>query len=204
MILRVASSGEVFGDSTGLSINELTKIAPRNPYGIEKQTALSLVENYRKTDEVNAAVLHLFNHESPIRASDFVSMKIVRAAIEIAKGNASKLTLGNINVERDWGWAEEYMEAMWMSATDNRDPVDYVVATGTSISLRAFVCEVFAGVDLDWEDHVVYDPDLVRTGEPASIRVDPSKIGSELGWYASTVGLEVPKRLVRLCVENGV
>ncbi len=200
--LRIASSGEVFSDSGSELIDERSFKNARNPYGIEKITASSLVEYYRAERNVNCASLHFFNHESALRSAQFVTMKIVEAAIEIKNGRRGQLSLGNLQVIRDWGWAADYMEAFKLSALSDQPPADYVVATGTSIMLEDFVDEVFSYFSLDWREYVYTDPNFIRSGEPQAVYVDPSRIKAELGWNAQYVGREVPRKLMSTVLDK--
>ncbi len=145
---------------------------------------------------MNCAALHLFNHESELRSVEFVSAKIVHGAIDISSGFLDYLELGNLDLVRDWGWAEDYMEAFILSAL-SYEPRDYIVATGKSISLKCFVSNVFSELGLDWEKYVVYNEKFTRINEPNSIYVNPNLIRKELGWSTSVVGNDVPKMLVK-------
>jgi GDPmannose 4,6-dehydratase len=178
-----AGSGEVFGDTDGVPATEEMRFAPRSPYAVAKAAAYWQVTNYREAYQLYACTGILFNHESPLRPERYVTRKIVAAACRIADGNPETLVLGNMDVARDWGWAPEYVEAMWlMLQRDIAD--DYVVATGDTHTLAEFVEATFSCVGLDWHDHVRTDPSLFR---PADIRrgaANPHKANSKLGWQA--------------------
>jgi GDPmannose 4,6-dehydratase len=178
-----AGSGEVFGNTAGVPANEQTRFAPRSPYAVAKAAAYWQVTNYREAYQLYACTGILFNHESPLRAERFVTKKIVAAAHRIAAGSNETLLLGDIEIERDWGWAPEYVEAMWLML--QRDvPEDFVIATGSTRKLREFVAEAFAQVSLDWEDHVARDRSLLRPTDIRQGNADPGKAARELGWGA--------------------
>lgn len=178
-----AGSSECFGDTGGGRADEETPFRPRSPYAVAKASAHWIVANYREAYTLFACTGILFNHESPLRPERFVTGKIIAAACRIAAGSQEQLQLGNMDIRRDWGWAPEYVEAMYMMLQQEL-PQDYVIATGTSRSLEEFVALAFEGVGLNWQDHVVSDPALLR---PADIREgcgNPERAGRELGWRA--------------------
>ncbi|MGP7977319.1 MAG: GDP-mannose 4,6-dehydratase [Desulfobaccales bacterium] len=177
-----ASSGECFGDILDAA-DEITPFRPRSPYAVAKAAAFWEVANYREAYRLFACSGLLFNHESPLRPGRFVTKKIVTAACRIAAGSQEKLRLGNIAIQRDWGWAPEYVEAMWLML-QQENPDDYVIATGESHSLEEFVAAAFAQVGLRWRDHVVIDPELLRPTDIAVSRGNPQKAASTLGWRA--------------------
>jgi GDPmannose 4,6-dehydratase len=177
-----ASSGECFGDILDAA-DETTPFRPRSPYAVAKAAAFWEVANYREAYRLFACSGLLFNHESPLRPGRFVTKKIVTAACRIAAGSQEKLRLGNIAIQRDWGWAPEYVEAMWLML-QQENPDDYVIATGESHSLEEFVDAAFAQVGLRWRDHVVIDPELLRPTDIAVSRGNPQKAASTLGWRA--------------------
>jgi GDPmannose 4,6-dehydratase len=178
-----AGSGEVFGETDGVPATEEMRFAPRSPYAVAKAAAYWQVANYRDAYGLYACTGILFNHESPLRPERYVTRKIVAAACRIADGSRETLVLGNMDVARDWGWAPEYVDAMWrMLQQDKAD--DYVVATGETRTLGDFVEMAFSAVGLDWHDHVRSDPSLFR---PADIRYgagNPAKAKAILGWEA--------------------
>ena len=191
-----ASSSEIFGDvAGGEPADETTAFRPRSPYGVAKAAAHWLVANYREAYGLHASSGILFNHESPLRPARFVTAKIVNAAVRIAGGSGERLSLGRLDVVRDWGWAPEYVEAM-AAMTQRDEPEDYVIATGRSVSLETFVALVFAALDLDWRDHVDSDPGLYRATDIAISRADPGRAERRLGWRARTDVEGVARRLV--------
>jgi GDPmannose 4,6-dehydratase len=177
-----AGSSECFGDIRDVA-DESTPFAPRSPYAVAKSAAFWEVANYREAYGLYACSGVLFNHESPLRPERFVTKKIVAAAARIAAGGREKLRLGNIAIRRDWGWAPEYVEAMWRMLQQEK-PEDFVIATGESHSLEEFVDAAFAVVNLDWRDHVVQDPGLLRPTELSAGRGNPARALTGLGWKA--------------------
>ncbi len=190
-----AGSGECFGDTGGNPADEETPLRPRSPYAVAKAAARMLVANYREAYGLYACTGILFNHESPLRPERFVTRKIVAAAARIAAGHAGKLRLGNMAVRRDWGWAPEYVDAMWRMLRQPA-PGDYVVATGETRSLEEFVAEAFRAVGLDWRDHVEADPALKRPADVTANFADPGKAARVLGWRATVKMAEVVRRMV--------
>ena len=178
-----ACSSECFGDIPDAA-DENTPFRPRSPYAVAKAAAFWEVANYREAYKIFACSGILFNHESPLRPARFVTKKIIAAACRIARGSREKLSLGNINIQRDWGWAPEYVEAMWLMLQQDL-PDDYVIATGESHSLEEFVAAAFTQVGLDWRDHVAIDPELFRPTEIAVSRGNPEKAHKFLGWHAA-------------------
>jgi len=191
-----ACSGECFGDIADAA-DESTPFRPRSPYAVAKAAAFWEVANYREAYNLFACSGILFNHESPLRPARFVTKKIVSAACRIATGSREKLQLGNIAIQRDWGWAPEYVEAMWRMVQQEH-PDDFVIATGETHSLEEFVETAFAEVGLDWRDHVVIDPALFRPTDIASSRGNPRKSRETFGWQARSKMKEV----VTLMVED--
>lgn len=190
-----ASSSECFGDVGQHRATEDTPFRPRSPYGVAKASAHWLVTNYREAYGLFACNGILFNHESPLRPLRFVTRKIVAAACSIAEGSSEKLTLGRLDIVRDWGWAPEYVEAMWrMLQAETAD--DYVIATGHSSSLADFVSLAFECVGLDWRDFVVSDPSLFRPLDITHSAGDPSKADRLLNWKAMAQVRDVVSNLV--------
>ncbi len=190
-----AGSSECFGDTGTEAAHEGTPFHPRSPYAVAKSTAHWLVDNYRTAYGLQACTGILFNHESPLRPRRFVTRKIVESALDIAEGRGQTLTLGNLDIWRDWGWSPEYVQAMWaMLQTDCRE--DYVIATGESHSLRDFVAAVFAECGLDWQKHVTQDPALMRRSELAYSRGNADKAARQLGWKAGLTMHGVAKEMV--------
>jgi GDPmannose 4,6-dehydratase len=175
-----ASSSELFG-STPPPQNETTLMQPRSPYAIAKLFAYHTVLNYREAYGIYACNGILFNHESPRRGETFVTRKITRAAARIRMGLQDKLFLGNLDAKRDWGFAGDYVEAMWLMLQQDR-PKDYVIATGEMRSVREFLEVVFAHLDLDWNKYVEIDPRYFRPTEVDELRGDASLARKELGW----------------------
>jgi GDPmannose 4,6-dehydratase len=191
-----ACSGECFGDIADAA-DENTPFRPRSPYAVAKAAAFWEVANYREAYNIFACSGILFNHESPLRPVRFVTKKIVSAACRIAAGSPEKLKLGNIAIQRDWGWAPEYVKAMWLMM-QQKHPDDFVIATGESHSLEEFVATAFAQVRLDWRKHVITDPALFRPTEIAISRGNPRKSRETLQWQAK----HKMKEVITLMVED--
>ena len=180
-----AGSSECFGDTQGRHASESTPLCPRSPYAVAKTCAHNLVSNYRAAYGMQACTGMLFNHESPLRPERFVTQKIVRAAARIAAGARETLRLGNLQIHRDWGWASEYVEAMWRMLQMD-EPEDLVIATGRTVSLEYFVQRAFAHFDLDWREFVAVDDSLMRLTDIPYSGGDPTRAGQLLGWAART------------------
>lgn len=176
-----AGSSECFGDTGATSACEMTPFRPRSPYAVAKASAHWLVYNYRDAYNLFACTGILFNHESPLRANRFVTQKIVQAAARIAQGSKERLMLGNIAIQRDWGWAPDYVEAMWRMLNTNIAE-DYVIATGRTVSLEYFTDKVFTQFCLNWRDHVEVDQTLFRPTDIMEGRANPEKARKSLGW----------------------
>lgn len=192
-----AGSGECFGDTQGEPANENTPFYPMSPYAVAKSSAYWLVNNYREAYGLFACTGILFNHESALRPERFVTQKIVRAVKRIAQGSTEKLKLGRLDIARDWGWSPEYVEAMWLMLQQEK-PQDYVIATGVTMSLEEFVQAAFSQAGLNWRDYVEQDPALFRPTDLAVGRADPTKAYRELGWKATTTGVDVVKKMYEL------
>ncbi|MCK9283721.1 MAG: GDP-mannose 4,6-dehydratase [Rhodocyclaceae bacterium] len=190
-----AGSSECFGDiAGGLAADENTPFRPRSPYAVAKAAATWQVAVHRESYALFACTGILFNHESPLRPERFVTRKIVTAAYRIAHGSKEKLTLGNINIHRDWGWAPDYVVAMWKML--NRDtPEDFVIATAQTQSLQGFVETVFDEAGLDWQEHVITDPSMLRPSDPIVSRGNPGKARALLEWQPIVYGQEVPRKM---------
>ena len=194
-----ASSSEMFGMVSESPQKETTPFYPRSPYGVAKVYAYWITVNYRESYGMFACNGILFNHESPRRGETFVTRKISRAVAQIKAGLTDKVYLGNLEAKRDWGYAKEYVEAMWMMLQfDQAD--DFVIATGETHSVREFVQEAFAHVGLDWHDHVEIDPKYYRPAEVDLLVGDSSKAQRKLGWRAQTRFRD----LVRLMVDADI
>jgi GDPmannose 4,6-dehydratase len=192
-----ASSSELYGKVLETPQTERTPFYPRSPYGCAKAYAYYITVNYRESYNLFASNGILFNHESERRGETFVSRKITRAATRIKLGLQEKLFLGNLDARRDWGYAGDYVEAMWlMLQTDEAD--DYVIATGQTHSVRDFLDEAFGMLDLDWKQHVEKDPRYYRPAEVDLLLGDASKAREKLGWEPKVAF----KELVHLMVEH--
>ena len=183
-----ASSSEMFGKVVEVPQSETTPFYPRSPYGVAKLYGHWITVNYRESYDLHASSGILFNHESPRRGLEFVTRKISNTVAKIKLGQATELRLGNLDAERDWGFAGDYVRAMWLMLQQDT-PDDYVVATGTTQSVREF-CEVaFGHVGLNYEDYVVIDEKFYRPAEVDLLIGTPGKAGEKLGW-TPTVGFE--------------
>lgn len=176
-----AGSSEQFGLVKETPQNEKTPFYPRSPYGISKVAGFHLTRNYRESYGLFACNGLLFNHESPRRGSEFVSMKIVKGAVKIKLGKAKELRLGNLDAKRDWGFSGDYVKAMWLMIQQDK-PDDYVIATNETHSVREFARLAFSHVGLDWEKYVVIDKAIYRPAEVHLLRGDYGKARRELGW----------------------
>lgn len=174
--------------------NETTPLYPMSPYAVAKSSAYWLVNNYRNAYGLFACAGNLFNHESSLRPERFVTQKIVRAVKRIAQGSKEQLRLVRLDIARDWGWAPEYVEAMWLMLQQDK-PVDLVIATGTTITLEEFVKTAFEQANLNCRDFVIQDPALFCPTELAIGRANPRKANQALAWKASTQGVGVAKRM---------
>ena len=191
-----ASSSEMFGKVVEVPQRETTPFYPRSPYGVAKVYGHWITVNYRESYNLHASSGILFNHESPRRGLEFVTRKISHQAASIKLGLAHELRLGNLDSRRDWGFAGDYVRAMWLMLQQDT-PDDYVVATGETHSVREFVEEAFGYLDLDWQQYVEQDPKFYRPAEVDLLVGDAGKAGRELGWEP-----EVDfKSLVRLMVD---
>ncbi|MDS3859241.1 GDP-mannose 4,6-dehydratase [Thermosynechococcaceae cyanobacterium BACA0444] len=190
-----AGSSECFGDTDQLPADEITPFRPRSPYAVAKSAAFWQVANYREAYHLYACSGILFNHESPLRPKRFVTQKIVQSACDITRGTSEKLRLGNLKIVRDWGWAPEYVQAMYRMLQQT-EPEDYVIATGKSHSLEQFITYVFEYLSLDWQEHVISDSDLFRPTDIAYSCGNPAKAAVKLNWQAQTSLKEIAKRMV--------
>ncbi|HEY3104439.1 MAG TPA: GDP-mannose 4,6-dehydratase [Pyrinomonadaceae bacterium] len=194
-----ASSSEMFGKVAEAPQRETTPFHPRSPYAAAKVYAFWATVNYRESYGMFTCNGILFNHESPRRGETFVTRKITRAAARIKAGLENKLYLGNLDAKRDWGYAKEYVEAMWLMLQQDA-PNDYVVATGETHSVREFLDEAFAYVGLDWHDYVEIDPKYYRPAEVDLLVGDASKARAQLNWKPKTTF----KELVRLMIDADI
>jgi len=191
-----AASSEMYGNAKETPQNENTRFRPRSPYGISKVAGFHLAENYREAYNLYAVSGICFNHESPRRGFEFVSRKVVNAVARIKLGLGNRLVLGNLEAKRDWGFAGDYVIAMWLMLQQS-EPDDYVIATGESHSVEELVQTAFGCVELDWQDYLSIDERLYRPSEIFELRGDPAKASGRLGWEPS-LSFE---QLIRTMVE---
>jgi GDPmannose 4,6-dehydratase len=180
-----AGSSECFGDTGGVPADEDTPFHPRSPYAVAKASAHWLVANYRESYDLHASTGILFNHESPLRPKHFVTQKIIQGAARIARGEQDRLVLGRLDIVRDWGWAPEYVEAMWLMLQQD-EPQDVVVSTGQANSLEDFVHEAFACHGLDWRQHVDTSREFFRPTDIHYSCGNPGRAERFLGWKAQS------------------
>jgi GDPmannose 4,6-dehydratase len=180
-----ASSSEMFGKVKESPQNENTRFYPRSPYGAAKVFGHHITVNYRESYGVFACSAISFNHESPRRGLEFVTRKVTHQVARIKSGLASKLLMGNLEAERDWGFADDYVQAMWMMLQQSK-PEDFVIATGETHSVQELLKTAFSAVGLDWQKHVEIDPKLIRPAEVDHLCGDSSKARKELGWKPTT------------------
>lgn len=194
-----ASSSEMFGKVVEVPQKEATPFYPRSPYGVAKVYGHWITINYRESYDMHATSGILFNHESPRRGLEFVTRKISYHAAMIKLGMANELRLGNLDSRRDWGFAGDYVRAMWLMLQQDK-PEDFVIATGETYSVEQFLDEAFGHLDLDWKEYVVQDPRFMRPAEVDLLVGDPSKAGRVLGWEP-TVSFQ---ELVRMMVDADI
>lgn len=190
-----AGSGECFGDSLGVAADEHTPFSPQSPYAIAKCASHWMVNNYRSAYGLFACTGILFNHESPLRPSKFVTQKIIQSAADISKGKKDYLDLGNIDIQRDWGWAPEYVVAMW-KMLNIEEPDDFVIATGKTVSLKYFIEKAFDYFSLDWKRFVRVNSSLLRPTDILIERANPKKANNILGWKHK---LDVDDVIIKMC-----
>ena len=196
-----AGSTECFGDTGNAVANETTRFNPRSPYAVAKASAFWAVANYREAYGLYACTGILSNHDSPLRPLRFVTRKIVHAAASIALGMDTGLTLGNLEIERDWGWAPEYVEAIAMML-ESAAPEDYIIATGQSHTLTEFVETAFHRIGKDWRGHVKLDPGLMRPTDILRNKVDPSRAAAGLDWRARSTMKDVIAMMIETEMKN--
>jgi GDPmannose 4,6-dehydratase len=199
--LYQASSSEMFGKVRETPQNELTPFYPRSPYGVSKVFAHYITVNYRESYGLFAVSGMLFNHESPRRGLEFVTRKVTDGVARIKLGLADSLSLGNLDAHRDWGFAGDYVRAMW-SMLQREHPDDYVIATGVSHSVRDLVEVAFAHAGLDWRAHVKLDPKLIRPAEVEHLIGDSTKACAELGWRPAVDFVSLVKMMVDADIER--
>jgi GDPmannose 4,6-dehydratase len=200
-----ASSSEMFGKVVEVPQRETTPFYPRSPYGVAKVYGHWITVNYRESYGLHAVSGILFNHESPRRGMEFVTRKISHEVARIKFGLSGELRLGNLDSLRDWGFAGDYVRAMWQMVR-NENPVDYVIASGETHSVEEFLEQAFGHVDLDWHDYVVQDQRFMRPAEVDALVGDPSKAGHDLGWEPQVNFSELVKIMVEAdlkLVQNG-
>jgi GDPmannose 4,6-dehydratase len=200
-----ASTSEMFGKVREEPQNEDTSFWPRSPYGVAKLYGHWITVNYRESYGIFACSGILFNHESPLRGKEFVTRKITDAVARIKLGVQKELKLGNIDSMRDWGYAGDYIKAMWLMLQQEK-PDDYVIATGEKHTVREFVDLAFSHADLDWHDYVQTDPSLFRPAEVSTLRGNPAKAKEQLGWqpevdFSSLIRMMVDADLDRVRKE---
>jgi GDPmannose 4,6-dehydratase len=176
-----ASSSEMFGKVQEVPQNEKTPFYPRSPYGVAKVYGHWITVNYRESYDLFACSGILFNHESPRRGLEFVTRKVTHGAAQVKLGLADELRLGNLEARRDWGYAGDFVRAMWLMLQQD-EPKDYVVGTGATHSVRELCQLAFGYLDLDWEKYVIVDPKFYRPAEVDLLVSDPTKVREELGW----------------------
>ena len=195
-----AGSGECFGDTLGTAANEETPFRPRSPYAVAKAAAFWQVANYREAYGLFACTGILFNHESPLRPERFVTRKIIASACRIARGSGERLRLGNTTIQRDWGWAPEYVDAMWrMLQQDSAE--DFVIATGKSHALAEFAEIAFRYFGLNWQDYTDLDPSIFRPTDIPFGCGDASKAATFLGWSAQSDMAGVVQKMIEAELE---
>ncbi len=199
--LYSAGSSECFGNTGETPADENTPFRPRSPYAVAKACAANLVANYREAYQLFTCTGFLFNHESPLRPRRFVTRKIVEAAYRIHAGLESHVTLGNLDISRDWGWAPDYVEAMWL-LLQRESPLDVVIATGRTVSLQYFVKSAFAYFDLDWERHVLQDKALLRPSDISYSAANITLASAELGWTARHSIDDVVRNMCKAEIER--
>jgi GDPmannose 4,6-dehydratase len=196
-----ASSSEMFGKVREIPQTELTPFYPRSPYGVSKAFAHYITVNYRESYNLFAVSGMLFNHESPRRGLEFVTRKVTDGVARIKLGQADSLSLGNLDAHRDWGYAGDYVQAMWLMLQQER-PDDYVIATGISHSVKDLVEVAFGHAGLDWTKHVKLDPQLIRPAEVEHLIGDSTKAHTQLGWQPSVDFSGLVKMMVDADVER--
>lgn len=196
-----AGSSECFGNTNFVPADERTSFNPCSPYGMSKASAYWLVKFFRSTYQQYFCTGILFNHESSLRPKRFVTQKIVQTILKIKNGSDQKLYLGNVETKRDWGWAPEYVEAMWLMLQQNT-PEDIVIATGKSYSLLEFTKKVFEYFSLDWKDFVIIDKNLIRLSDINDSYANPAFAKEKLGWTSNVNFEELIIKLCQNALEN--
>jgi len=194
-----AGSSECFGDTGGEPADEFTPFHPQSPYAVAKSSAYWLVDNYREAYGLFACTGVLFNHESPLRPARFVTQKIISTAKRISQGSCDVLELGRLDISRDWGWAPEFVEAMWLMLQLDK-PDDFVIATGETNTLESFIAEVFSQLGLDWKQHVKVNPELLRPSDLLIGVGNPSKAKQKLNWEAKSKMRDVVQMMLKASI----
>ena len=197
-----ACTSECFGDTQEMAADECTPFRPRSPYAIAKAAAFWAVLNYCEAYDLFACSGILFNHESPLRPERFVTKKIIATACRISQGSKETLRLGNISIRRDWGWAPEYVVAMWMMLQQNR-PETYIIGTGESYSIKEFTETAFKYLGLDWREYTINDSNLLRPADIAVGLANPKKAAEVLSWKAINKMKDVVKMMIDAELSNG-
>jgi GDPmannose 4,6-dehydratase len=192
-----ASSGECFGESETNLINENSKYDPRSPYAFGKAATNYLIRSYRKNFNLKTWIAYLYSHESPLRSEGFVLSKIIKFAVKIHFGETGQLKLGNTNIQRDWGWAEEYVDAMWRILQSNF-PDDYIIATGQSASLDEVINHISDKLQINLNSYIEIDGDLKRKEEYLYSNIDPQKILNQIGWHSTKNWKDVLDELLKV------
>lgn len=188
-------SSECFGDTGPFPADESTKFNPLSPYAVAKCTSFWMTQSYRSEKNIFACSGILFNHESTLRPDLFVTKKIINSVQRIALGSSEKLNLGNLHIMRDWGWAPDYVDAMWRML-QLESPEDFVIASGESHTLEDFVSEAFSHKGLDWRNYVLINSDFIRSSDQLISKANPGKAFERLGWCANTKMSGVIKKML--------
>lgn len=178
-----AGSTECFGDTRNIPATEISPFNPRSPYAVAKAAAHWTVANYREAYQMYACTGVLSNHDSPLRPKRFVTRKIIRAVAQTLNESSVRLSLGNLDIARDWGWAPEYVHAIW-AILQQEKAEDFIIATGQTFTLEQFVSTAYACIGKDWHDHVTVERSLFRPADIVESRLDPAKAANQLGWRA--------------------
>lgn len=194
-----AGSTECFGDTGETPVSEISPFNPRSPYAVAKAAAHWAVSNYRDAYGMYACTGVLSNHDSPLRPRRFVTRKIVRAVAELSRGHTGKLKLGTLGIERDWGWAPDYVDAIWR-ILQQETPGDFIIATGLTSTLEQFVNAAYSCIGENWRNHVLIDENLFRPSDIIHSRMDPTKAQTHLGWRAT----HTMPAVVRLMFEEEI
>lgn len=196
-----AGSSECFGNTNNAAATENTVFSPMSPYAIAKATAFWQVSLYRKSYDLFCCTGILGNHESPLRQKRFVTQKIISQIKEIKDSKITELKLGNLNTSRDWGWAPEYVEAMWR-ILQHSEPSDFIIATGKSNPLSQFISSAFSLLNLDWKEHTIIKSEFLRPSDLSCSKADPSKAKKELSWEAKYKMEDVVQKMLDYEIEH--